>query len=88
MPLNKEPINKTANANDKLCENSPANVDGILPPHIELASMNKKAKENTAPRIGVGCLNFINFNEKKTAIGSNNVPSIVINLNAICNGII
>ena len=87
IPLYKEPRNKIASARLRLWENSPANVEGIFPPHIELASMNKNGKENKEARIGAGCLNPINLNEKKTANGNKNVPRIVSNLNATCIGI-
>lgn len=87
IPLYKEPMNKIANARLKLWENSPAKVDGILPPHIEFASMNKNGNVKREARIGAGCLNLISLNEKKTANGNRNVPMIVNNLNATCIGI-
>ena len=88
IPLYNEPRNNIASAKLKLWENSPANVDGILPPHIEFASINKNGMVNNDARIGAGCLNFISLNEKKTAKGKRNVPATVSNLNEICNGII
>lgn len=76
-------MNKTAKDRLMLKQNSPAKVLGIFPPHMELASINKKGKENAEPIIGMGNLYFIKFKEKKIHIGRENIPNMVINLNAI-----
>jgi hypothetical protein len=52
--LRSAPTNRTASAKPMEKVNSPASVDGMLPPHIEFASMNRKQSVLSAPSAGPG----------------------------------
>src|SRR5690349_4165661 len=67
--------------------NSPASVEGMLPPHIELASRKRKQSGASAPSAGPGNGTRARRRDRYEQTGRRTMPSTVTSLNAMGNGI-
>ena len=76
----------TASAKPRLWLNSPASVLGMLPPHIEFPSLNRKSVVAAAATAGSGNGKPMARNDTMLESGMRNVPVTVTSLKAMLNG--
>ena len=81
------PTKSTASAVPSEKANSPASVEGMLPPHIEFASMKMKGSVPSAASAGPGNGTAAKRSERYAHTGSRNVPSCEPSLKATLSGI-